>query len=188
MNLYLRLLLLRLRNRRDRRTRRGPGIGLWDTARTPFRVVPTDLDLLRHMTNGKYLSIMDVGRIDLLTRAGFWAELTARGWYPVVAGQTITYRRSLTLGQRFDLLTRVCGFDERSVYLEQTFVVGDVVHARAVVRSRFLKRGGGQVSQQELSDLAGGFPEDRELPGWVAAWAESTRIASGETVPADERP
>ena len=60
MNLYWRMLLLRLRWLRARR------ISIWDTARTPFRVVPTDLDLLRHMNNGKYLTLMDLGRMDLM--------------------------------------------------------------------------------------------------------------------------
>ena len=94
MNLYWRMLLLRLRWLRARR------LSIWDTARTPFRVVPTDLDLLLHMNNGKYLTLMDLGRMDLMVRSGMWAKLSARGWFPVVAGQTITYRKSLRLGQR----------------------------------------------------------------------------------------
>ena len=79
MNLVFRLWWLRLRARR-----RGP-LSVWDVARTPFRVLPTDLDLLFHMNNGKYLSILDLGRLDLLLRSGLWQALTERGWYPVVA-------------------------------------------------------------------------------------------------------
>ena len=171
MNLYVRLLLLVLRSRRR------PRLSLWDTARTPFRVAPTDLDLLRHMTNGKYLTIMDLGRIDLMLRSGFWKKIKERGWYPVVAGQTITYRKSLRPGQRFDLYTRVVGFDDRWVYMQQRFCVGETVYAQAYVRARFLKRSGGSVEHEELLALAGDVPEDLEPPEWLVRWTASSRFA-----------
>lgn len=174
MNLYFRLLLLRLRTRRARR------VSLWDEARTPFRVVPTDLDPLRHVNNGKYLSMLDLGRMDLMLRSGFWQSLTDRGWYPVVAAQTITYKRSLTLGQRFELVTRVLGVDERAAYMEQTFVRHGSVVARAVVQARFLRTSGGTVPSAELLDALGGAPADRELPAWVHDWAGAVRISSTE--------
>ncbi|ROP63433.1 thioesterase family protein [Curtobacterium sp. ZW137] len=172
MNLYFRLLLLRLR------TRRASRLSLWDEARTPFRVVPTDLDPLRHVNNGKYLSMLDLGRMDLMIRSGFWQELSDRGWYPVVAAQTITYKRSLTLGQRFELVTRVLGVDERSAYMEQTFLRRGTVVARAVVQARFLRVTGGTVSTEELLDVFGAAPADLALPAWVHDWAAAVRISS----------
>jgi len=165
-------------------SRRRPRIGAWDVARTSFRVVPTDLDLLGHVNNGKYLTLMDVARIDLLMRAGVWDELRRRGWYPVVAGQTITYRRSLRLGQRFDVYSRAVGIDDRWVYVEQTFCVGRDVYARAVVRSRFLKRSGGSVERAELEELVGPAPDARELPVWVREWTGASRIPADYEVEA----
>lgn len=169
MNLLLRLLLLRLRVSRGRR------LSVWETAHTRFRVLPTDLDLLFHMNNGKYLSILDVGRMDLLLRSGVWRALRTQGWYPVVAGQTITYRRSLKLGQQFDLYTRMLGFDDRWGYVEQTFCVGDTVYAQAVVRSRFLKESGGSVEHDELARLVGGFPDELVVPEELKAWAAMSK-------------
>ncbi|WP_058726986.1 acyl-CoA thioesterase [Curtobacterium luteum] len=177
MNLYFRLLLLTLRTRLTS-SRRGRGTSLWDEARTPFRVAPTDLDPLRHVNNGKYLSLLDLGRYDLLTRSGFWRAASERGWYAVVAAQTITYKRSLTLGQRFVLRTRVLGMDERSVYMEQTFVRRDTVIARAVVQARFLHRDGGHVSPAELLAITGPAPRDLTVPSWVREWADAVRISS----------
>lgn len=170
MNLYFRLISLFIRARRGRR------MSVWDVAKTPFRVTLSDLDLMRHMNNGKYLSILDLGRMDLMIRSGFWAKLSEAGWYPVVAGQTITYRKSLRLGQRFDVHTRVLGFDDRAIYVEQTVCVGSTVYAQAVIRTRFLKKTGGTVEVEELRELAGGFPDDLELPEWVRRWSESARI------------
>jgi YbgC/YbaW family acyl-CoA thioester hydrolase len=171
MNLYFRLLLLWLRSRR------AGALALWDVAVTRFRVVPTDLDPLGHMTNGRYLTIMDVGRIDLMVRSGFWAKMKAQGWYPVVAGQTITYKKSLQPWQVFEIRTRVLGFDERWAYLEQTFCVGDVVYARAFVRTRFLKKSGGSVEHDELEKVVGGFPADLQVPEWLLEWTAATHIA-----------
>ncbi|WP_316316330.1 acyl-CoA thioesterase, partial [Clavibacter michiganensis] len=85
-------------------------------------MLPHDLDLFGHVNNGRYLTIMDVARLDLLVRSGLWSRIRARGWYPVVAGQTITYRRSLTLGQRFVVESRVLGTYDRWSYVEQTFL------------------------------------------------------------------
>lgn len=172
MNLYLRMLWLGLTT-----ARRAP-LGLWDTARLSFRVTPTDLDVLRHMNNGKYLTIMDLGRVDLLRRCGLWARFTERGWYPVLAGLSITYRRSLTLGQRFDLETRLLGYHDRWVYVEQVFRVGETVHAQAVVRARFLSRGGGTVAPEELLAVAGDPPADRVVPDWVIRWTGDSRVVA----------
>ena len=174
MNLYFRLLLLWLRNRRQ------APMDLWGTAKTPFRVLPTDLDPLGHMTNSRYLTIMDVGRIDLMMRSGFWTKMKEQGWYPVVAGQTITYRKSLQPGRRFELHTRIIGFDDRWGYLEQTFRAGTTVYAQAYVRTRFLKRSGGSVEHDELEAFAGGFPASLEVPEWLLQWTAASRV--NETV------
>jgi len=50
--------------------------------------------------------------------------IRARGWDPVVAAQTIRFRRSLTRWQRYTITTRIVGWSERSVYLEQVFARG----------------------------------------------------------------
>ncbi|OIH99048.1 MULTISPECIES: acyl-CoA thioesterase [Curtobacterium] len=179
MNLYFRLLLLQLRTRLRARVGGRRRASLWDEVRTPFRVVPTDLDPLRHVNNGKYLSMLDLGRLDLMLRSGYWAALSEHGWYPVVSAQTITYKRSLTLGQRFELRTHVLGVDDRAVYLEQTFVRQGAVMARAVVQARFLRRSGGTVPTADLLEAAGGADRDLTVPDWVHDWASATRISSG---------
>lgn len=174
MNMYLRLLwfLVRVRGR-------GP-LSIWDTSRSRFRVNPLDLDVQKHMNNGRYLSLMDLGRMDLMLRSGFWGHVRAKGWFPVVAGQTITYRRSLTLGQRFDIATRVMGHDGRWIYLEQVFRVGETVYADAVVRARFIRAAGGSVDVDEVLAGAGPMPEDRVIPAWVQRWNEESFAHSRE--------
>ena len=37
-----------------------------------LRVCPGDLDTSLHMNNGRYWTLMDLGRTDLMLRSGFW--------------------------------------------------------------------------------------------------------------------
>ena len=74
---------------------RAPISSPFEVVTSAFRVLPTDLDVNGHMNNGRYLSISDLGRFDMLSRGGLWRELMRRGWYPVIASSTISYRKSL---------------------------------------------------------------------------------------------
>jgi YbgC/YbaW family acyl-CoA thioester hydrolase len=161
-------------------------VGVHDVARTPMRVLPTDIDLLRHVNNGLYLSLMDIGRWDLLLRAGIWQRMRAAGVYPVVASSTMTYRKSLRLGQRYVLESRIVGYDDRSVFVEQRFVVRGEVVARGIVRGRFLRRGGGVLRIAEIADLLGvdtaGLPVAPGLAEWAARVALPSTRAEAPSV------
>lgn len=172
VNKWLHMLWVMLTMRR-----RSP-LTIRDIGRLELRVTPDDLDLLRHMNNGVYLSLMDLGRIDLLTRAGIWQEFKRRGWYPVVAAQTITYRKSLGPGQRYTLETAIAGFTERDVFVEQRFVVGGEVYARGFVRARFLKRSGGGVTMAEIADATGVDIAEWSAPEWLERWADDVALPS----------
>jgi acyl-CoA thioesterase FadM len=141
-----------------------------------MRVLPTDLDILGHMNNGVYLSIMDLGRMDLMIREGFWAKLRAQKMYPVMVSETITFRRSLNPWERFILETRVIGVDDKAVFVEQRFVIDGEIAASAMTRARFLQVGGPTVSIERLSELAGVDLTEFELPSWVKDWAAATAL------------
>ena len=155
--------------------------------RTPFRVWPTDLDLLWHVNNGVYFSIMDLARIDLMTRAGMARRIRARGWYPVVVAETIQFRRSLNPFQRFEIETRVLGWDEKAIVLEQQFFRGAESIAHALVRARFLSRGGGSVSPGELVALFGLPPESPGMGDYATQWNASQAEWRGDRSGAAKR-
>lgn len=163
MNLFLRLLLLLTAPFRPRCDVLGP-------ARKRFLVWPPDLDVLLHVNNGVYLSMLDVARVDLLLRSAAASKLRARGFYPVVAAETIRFRRSLTLFQRFEVETRIIGWDEKAFIIQHRFLRREELVAEAFVRSRFLRRKGGTVSSAEVLEVVGKTGPSPELPGWVAAW------------------
>lgn len=162
---------------------RGPRIAFDAVSRSRFRVWPTDLDVLWHMNNGKYLSIMDVARFDLIQRNGALAVFRREGWYPVVVGQTISYRKSLNPWRRFTIESRIIGFDEQAVYIEQRFVRPDArrrpeVYARAIVRGRILRRAGGIVPVEEVIEKTGADRTAFSLPDDVLAWGRASRLPS----------
>ncbi|AEI11930.1 MULTISPECIES: acyl-CoA thioesterase [Cellulomonas] len=161
-----------------------PGQTLLDPSVTRMRVHLSDLDLYRHVNNGIYLQCCDVARSNYLADLGAFDALNARGWYPVVAAQTIKYRRSLTYRQRFDITTTVLGWDERVVYLEQAFSRpgrdGASEHvARAIIAGRFLGRDGSRVAAPDVVRLlAGEGVTSPPLPDDVAAWARAVDVAA----------
>lgn len=155
-----------------------PDQGLLDPSVTRMRVHLGDLDFYRHVNNGVYLQMMDVARSNFLADLGAFPLLHERGWYPVVASSTVSYRRSLLLGQRFEISTRVLGWDPRCVFLEQTFTRGDEHVARGVIAGRFLSSDGGRVPAPDVVDLLGTHEgPSPELPAHVQAWAEAVGVA-----------
>ncbi len=176
MNVIWRTLLTiwraRLRVRRDGMLE-PTGIG-----RVQVRTLPTDLDLLGHMNNGRYASLFDLGRFDLLIRTGIWDVFRQRGWYAVVASETITFRKSLELWQRFTVESRLLGHDDRAAYLMHRAVVDGEVYAEMIVRARFLRRSGGIVPHDELFAALHRPDNLPALAPWIHEWAAASALPS----------
>jgi acyl-CoA thioesterase FadM len=167
MNLFLRLIWVIL-------TWRARGhVGMLDASRISFRVMPQDLDVLGHVNNGRFLSILDLGRMDAMLRSGLALKLRERGWYPVVAAATIQFRKSLTLFQKFDVETQVLGWDSKAFFVGQRFLREGQVVAQAAIRGRFLKKSGGMVEPGDIVALAGHGAPSPALPEWVVRWNDS---------------
>jgi len=145
-----------------------------------FRIWPTDLDIFKHMNNGVFLTLMDVARFDMLKRTGSWKAAKRANIYPIVVGETITFRKSLTLGQKFTIETGVIGWDDVAFFVQQRFVVNGEIYADAVVRLRFLKNPKGTPSPVEVIEVFGGWQGAvPKLPAWVMAWDKSVALPKG---------
>jgi acyl-CoA thioesterase FadM len=164
MTSLLRLLLLLLTAPFRRRCE------LFAPVRKRFRVWPPDLDVLMHVNNGVYLSMLDVARVDLLLRSGLVGKLWRKGLYPVVAAETIRFRRSLQLFQAFQIETAIIGWDDKAFIIQHRFLRREELVAEAFVRSRFLRRSGGTVNSRELLELVGRSEPSPALPTWIEAW------------------
>lgn len=174
MNLWLRLLwsLFSYRSRTP--------LGVWDLGIRRFRIWPTDLDIYKHLNNGKYGSLMDLSRFDILLRSGAWKSLSKLGWYPVVVAETITFRKSLALWQEFTIESRIEGWDSEGLFVLQRFVVAGQVYAEAWVRVRFLINPRGIVSPEMLFEVFGKPTGQRGVPQWVLDWAKTTALPKGK--------
>jgi len=150
-----------------------------DVGRVTLRARLSDVDILWHINNGVYLTLADFGRFDLLIRSGAWDQLSKRGWYPVMVNATIAYRKSLKLGQRYVIETRLVGFDAVGVFCEQRFTVDGEIYARLFGRSRFLKKAGGIVTVAEMAEALDFDPAGVEVPEWVQRWAVDGALPSG---------
>lgn len=135
MNLWFRLCRIVLRALRYR-------TGAFDPlgeARLTFRVLPTDLDFNLHMNNARYLSLMDLGRVDLLNRMGLIRFAFRGRWFPVLGAVGLRFHRPLKLWNRHDLFTRITGWDDKWFYLEQRFERGGkpiaTAHVKALIRA-----------------------------------------------------
>jgi acyl-CoA thioesterase FadM len=167
------LVILRARLHKHRRPLAANAI-----SRIRVTTLPTDIDLLRHMNNGRYLSLFDLGRWDLLIRTGLADATRQQGWYPVVSNETITFRKSLNLWQPFVIETRFIGHDDRAFFLEHRAVVDGEIYARAIIRARMLRRTGGTVPHEELFAAIGrpeGLPE---VEPWLHEWAAASALPS----------
>ena len=148
--------------------------------RRNFRVWPTDLDVFRHMNNGIYLTLMDVARFDMLKRSGAWKACKKAHIHPVVVGETISFRKSLKLGQKFSIESGVLGWNDVAFFIRQRFVVEGEVYAEAVVRLRFLKSPKGTPSPAEVLEVMGGWEgEIPSLPTWISDWEKAITLPKG---------
>ncbi len=118
MNLWLRLLWCLVSARFG-----SPLVLPAEAGRLRFRVWPHDLDLSVHMNNGRYLTIMDLGRLDFMVRSGLWRAVLANRWTPIASTVTIRFKRELRPFQSFRLETRLLCWDATLVVMEQTFLI-----------------------------------------------------------------
>ena len=164
MNLWVRWVWLWLKGRT-----RAPVHPL-GPCRTPFRVSLFDLDVFRHMNNGRYFTIMDIARVDMMRRSGMLAKLDRAGFFPVVIAELMLFRKALSWGQAFEIETELVAWDEKSLLVSQRFLIGDDEVAGGLVRARFLRRSGGSVPTAEIVALAGGDIEHPEKPEGLDDW------------------
>lgn len=156
---------------------RRPPTSIWVESSLALRVLPTDMDLAGHINNGMYFSLMDLARMDLMVRSGAWARMRARGWRPVASAETIAFRKSLKLFQRYSIETKVMGADEKVIYFEHRMVADGEIYARAHVATRLVSKNG-PVSNAEIFAEFGHPPADLMLPDWIHDWRDANALPS----------
>jgi acyl-CoA thioesterase FadM len=149
--------------------RNAPPLSLLQPHTSTHRVWPQDLDIWNELNNGRTLTLFDLGRIPMSVRMGFKAVAKAKGWGITVAGNSLRYRKRVTLGQKLTQVSRVIGWDARFVYLEQSFWRGEDCTAQMLLRSAFISKAG-MVPPSEVLVALGQVQPSPDLPEWVSAW------------------
>lgn len=115
-----------------------------------FRVWPLDMDINIHMNNARYLSMMDLGRIYHMARAGLLKYVLKHKWMPVVAQVEMRYIRSIGPFEKYTLQSEITGYDEKYFYMKQTFIRHDKEVAIGVVKGLFLDKKGRKIPSKEV--------------------------------------
>ncbi|HEY4393768.1 MAG TPA: thioesterase family protein [Polyangia bacterium] len=137
-----------------------------------FRVMPADLDINLHMNNGRYLSIMDLGRLDFIVRTGLFNEMLRQRWMPLVGSETIRFRRSLAPLKKYELRSRLVAWDDKWFFFEQRFTARGELIAVAFVKGLLRGRQGNVAPALTLA--AGGHTvASPELAPAIAAWCDA---------------
>jgi len=169
MNLILRMFITLVR------TLFRPPMDVLDVSVVNFRVWPNDLDFNGHMNNGRYLTIMDLGRLDFVFRAGLGKYILRRSWMPLVASAKIRFRRSLAPLQKYQLHTRLLCWDDKWFILEQRFMVNERAVAIAYVKGLFRSRRG-NVPPADVLMKIGHTLESPPFPEYIRLWLEAEEI------------
>jgi acyl-CoA thioesterase FadM len=111
----------------------------------PFRVWFHDLDTSLHMNNGRYWTLMDLGRTDLMLRSGLWRAVLREGWAPVVNAGMIRFRRELRLFRTFEIETTILCWTESWLVMQHRVISrgrdgAEIVAAVALARAALYDR------------------------------------------------
>lgn len=144
-----------------------------------MRVWPWDVDMFLELNNGRYLTLMDIGRFEVGIRVGLFEVLKKYDWGLMVGGVSSRYRRRLRPFQKFTLHTKMECYDERWFYFRQWFTSGETVHASFLVRTAVVSKKG-LVPVKEVVE-AMSFSEEllkeyNQKSDWVKAWEASDDI------------
>ena len=140
-------------------------IGPLDSSTVRFTVLPHDCDLNFHLNAGRFVSFMDVARIELLGRMRLLRPLLRRGWRPVMGGTTVTYRKSLLPFERFSVQSRVAAWDEKWFYLEHLVYRKDgTLSASGIMRALFRTKAGSVPTREVLAILGLEDMQSPEVP------------------------
>lgn len=116
MHLYLRLIKTIFTALLGRR------IKLSESSVVNFRVWPNDMDFFGNMNNGRFLTLTDLARFDMMIRLGMFFKLLKNKWFPVIVGYHVSYLRPLKRLRSYSIRTELLGWDNRFFYLKHTFV------------------------------------------------------------------
>ncbi len=98
------------------------------------------------------------------------------GWVGTVAGSSFRYRKRVRAFDRYELRSRMVGWDERFFYAEQSMWRNGECTSHGLLRMAITDKNG-IVETAKVAEAFGQSEERQPLPAWVQAWiaAEAER-------------
>jgi acyl-CoA thioesterase FadM len=157
------------------RAKLGPSLNLDEESVLKLRVYSGDIDIYPELNNGRHLTLMDLGRLDLAQRTGLMRVVKAQKWGFAVAGASVRYRHRLKAFNRFTLHTRVAAIDDRWFYFHQNTIRNGKIHSSALIRAGITSKQG-IVPVKNVLDALGKPDWNPGMPNWVRAWSEAEEL------------
>ncbi|MFA5580775.1 MAG: acyl-CoA thioesterase [Paracoccaceae bacterium] len=153
--------------------RKAPRLGLHETHFSNHICWPWDLDMAAELNNGRTLSLLDLGRVPLMIRLGMLEAMREHRWGAAMAGVVVRYRQRIKNMQRFEMRSRLVGWDQRFLYMEQSmWKAGEICANHAVYRVAVTDRNG-IVPAPRVAEAIGLGPDSPPLDEWIELWSRA---------------
>jgi len=152
-------------------------VDLLATTLVHLRVGTNDLDFNGHVNNGRYLALADIGRIHWFVRTGVLGVARRNKALPIIGDALAKFRQDLKLFQRFEIHTRLIGWDRKWGFLEHRFVRTDRVIGVVAIRGVFKGPSGPLDPGVLLAGVAHSAPSP-ELPEWANRFHQGGELLS----------
>jgi acyl-CoA thioesterase FadM len=150
-----------------------PRIDFADEISLKLRVLPNDVDINRHLNNGRFLTLLDLGSIDLFLRSGLFFRAIRHGFKPMIGGLIVTYRRGLSLLERYSLNMQLAAWDDRWNYFKFEFKKRNGrLAAAGYFKGAFVSKNG-WVPNSTADEVFGHIRGPCVLPPAVENWIEA---------------
>jgi len=144
-------------------------IALLDESCLSFRVMPWDCDFNFHLTNSRYSSFMDLGRVYYMSQVGIFKKLLKRKWFPVIHSAEYAFIRPVAPFRKINMITRIIYWDDKYFYMEQRFECRGQLCALCLVRGLFI-HDKEKIQSQRVLALTGAMPEKPDKLAMVEHW------------------
>ena len=141
------------------------------TDRVNLIVLPQDIDPFMELNNGRYVTLLDLGRYSLGAKVNMASFLKRNNWSLTIVGTYNEYRFRLRLFQRFILKTNIIGYDENWFYFFQKVERKGKTHMASVVKFAYTSKEG-LVLPKEVISAMGIKYDPNKLPLWIKELTE----------------
>ncbi|MBT8142303.1 MAG: thioesterase family protein [Gammaproteobacteria bacterium] len=146
-----------------------------------FRVKPWDCDPNWHMTNSRYFTYMDYARFWRYFHMGVFKDVfIKKKWMPMAVSQEITYIKDISPLEKFEVRSKLAGWDEKYVYMAQDFYGKKGLCAKAMIRGVFVHNKK-PVSIEKVMQAFGSPPQVEAYRERITAWKRVLELKKAES-------